>query len=261
MTKKISIVTVCFNSAVTIRDTIDSVLSQDYVDIEYIIIDGGSTDGTMQIISAYTSRIAKIISEPDKGIYDAMNKGIALATGEMIGILNSDDFYASSDVVSSIVNTYVQSRADIVFGDLIYVASEDTTKVVREYNASDFRPWMLRFGWMPPHTATFIKRSIYEDFGMYAMGYKTAADYELFVRILLLKKINYFYIKKTIVLMRMGGATSSGWRSYLTTSLEMVRAIRQNGLYTNIVIILMRLPIKLFELRRGKVFAMENTSN
>jgi glycosyltransferase involved in cell wall biosynthesis len=261
MTTKITIVTVCFNSAVTIRDTIESVLGQDYMDIEYIIIDGGSTDGTMQIISAYKPRIAKIISEPDKGIYDAMNKGIELATGELIGILNSDDFYASSGVVSTIVNTYVQTRADIVFGDLIYVASEDTTRVLREYNAVNFRPWMLRFGWMPPHTATFIKRSIYEDFGLYAMGYKTAADYELFVRLLLLKRINYFYIKKTIVLMRMGGATSSGWRSYLTTSLEMVRAVKQNGLYTNIAVILMRLPIKLFELRRRRISALGNVSH
>jgi glycosyltransferase involved in cell wall biosynthesis len=252
MTTKISIVTVCFNSGATLRDTIESVLGQTYPNIEYIIVDGASTDDTMQIVSEYENRIAKIVSEPDKGIYDAMNKGIALATGDVIGILNSDDFYASVDVVSAIADTYGQARTDIVFGDLVYIAPTDTSRVVRWYHAAGFRPWMLRFGWMPPHPATFIKRSIYQEFGRYAMGYKTAADYEMFVRLLLLNRSNYFYLKKTIVHMRMGGATSSGWRSYLTTSREMVRAVKENGFYTNMLIILMRLPIKLFELRRRR---------
>jgi glycosyltransferase involved in cell wall biosynthesis len=255
MTTKITIVTVCFNSAATIRDTIDSVLNQDYANIEYIIVDGGSTDGTMQIVAQYENQITQIVTEPDQGIYDAMNKGIGLATGDIIGILNSDDFYTSSDVISTIVNTYCQSSADIVFGDLIYIAPSDTSRVLRIYNASGFRPWMLRFGWMPPHPATFIKRSIYKKFGQYSMGYKTAADYEIFVRLLLINRIKYFYLEKTIVHMRMGGATSSGWRSYWITSCEMVRALNENGIFSSIILILMRLPIKFFELRRGTISA------
>jgi glycosyltransferase involved in cell wall biosynthesis len=252
MTTKITIVTVCFNSADTIRDTIESVLNQTYVNLEYIIVDGGSTDDTMQIVSEYESRIAKVVSEPDKGIYDAMNKGIGLATGDVIGILNSDDFYASSDVIAVIMYTYHQNQTDILFGDLIYVARKDVSSAVRIYNSAGFRPWMLRFGWMPPHPATFIKRSVYQEFGGYAMGYKTAADYEIFVRLLLVKKLNYLYLNKNIVYMRVGGATSSGWQSYFTTSLEMVRAVKKNGFYTNVIIILIRLPIKIFELIRWR---------
>lgn len=247
---KITILSVCFNSAATIRDTIDSVLNQDYPEIEYIIVDGGSTDGTMQIVSEYQNRITQIVNEPDQGIYDAMNKGINLATGDIIGILNSDDFYSSLDVISTIVSTFRQSNSDIVFGDLIYIAPSNTSRVLRAYNASSFRPWMLRFGWMPPHPATFIKRSIYKKFGQYSMGYKTAADYEFFVRLLLINKIKYFHLKKIIVHMRMGGVTSSGWRSYWTTSCEMVRALNENGIFSSVIIILMRLPIKFFELRR-----------
>ncbi len=250
MTTKITIVTVCFNSAATIRDTIDSVLNQDYENIEYIIVDGGSTDGTMQIVSEYKNRITQIVSEPDDGIYDAMNKGINLATGDIIGILNSDDFYSSLDVISTIVATYRQSSADIVFGDLIYISPADTSRFLRNYNSSGFRPWMLRFGWMPPHPATFIRRSIYKKFGLYSMGYKSAADYEMFVRLLLINGIKYFYLGKTIVYMRMGGVTSSGWRSYWITSCEMVRALKENGIFSSITIILMRLPIKFFELKR-----------
>jgi glycosyltransferase involved in cell wall biosynthesis len=251
MATKVSIVTVCFNSGATIRDTIKSVLNQTYPNIEYIIVDGGSTDDTLQIVSEYGDRIEKIVSEPDKGIYDAMNKGITLATGDVIGILNSDDFYASVDGVSAISAAYAQVRTDIIFGDLVYIAPTDTSRVVRLYRAAGFRPWMLRFGWMPPHPATFIKRSIYQEFGLYAMGYKTAADYEMFVRLLLLNRRSYFHLKKTIVHMRIGGVTSSGWRSYLTTSREMVQALSENGFYTNMLIILMRLPIKLFELKRS----------
>lgn len=248
---KISIITVSFNSAVTIRDTIESVLAQTYPDIEYIIVDGASTDGTMQIVSEYADRIAKIVSEPDKGIYDAMNKGIALATGDVVGILNSDDFYASSEALSMVAQVFEWSSADMVSGDLDYVDPSNTTRVVRRYFSAGFRPWMLRFGWMPPHPATFIKKSVYQKYGSYAMGYKTGADYEMFVRLLLLHKLSWHHLAKTIVHMRTGGATTSGWSSYMTTSREMVRAVRENGFYTNLFIILMRLPIKFFETRRG----------
>lgn len=247
MLVKVSIVTVCFNSGSTIQDTIESVLRQTYSNIEYIIVDGASTDNTMQIVSRYSTRIAKIISEPDKGIYDAMNKGISLATGDVVGILNSDDFYSYADAVSDIANVFARSSSDIVYGNLVYVAPSEPSIIVRNYSSTKFKPWMLRFGWMPPHPSTFIKKSIYNKYGLYAADYKTGADYEMFVRLLLLHNVSYTHFDKTIVHMRTGGATSSGLRSYITTSREMIRAVKENGFYTNMFIILMRLPIKMFE--------------
>jgi glycosyltransferase involved in cell wall biosynthesis len=244
---KVSVITVCYNSAATIRETIESVLCQSYSNIEYIIVDGASTDDTMKIVSQYGEKITRVISEPDKGIYDAMNKGIKLATGDVIGILNSDDFYASCEVISSIAENFARIDSDIVYGRLVYVLQSDVSVVVRNYNSEGFRNWMLRFGWMPPHPSTFIKATIYKKFGLYATDYKTGADYEMFVRLILLNNVGCAFIPTTIVKMRMGGATTSGWRSYITTSNEMVRAIRNNGFYTNLFFILMRLPIKFFE--------------
>ncbi len=246
----VSVITACFNSAYTIRDSIESVISQEGSPIEYILVDGASTDGTLDIINQYRDRIAAVISESDQGIYHAMNKGISVATGDVIGILNSDDFYPDNDIISKVSTAFQQSGADIVFGDLDFVSQSDSNKVVRLYRSKKFRPWMLRFGWMPPHPATFIKKEVYERYGLYALGYRTGADYEMFVRLLLLNKVSYAYIPKTIVHMRMGGATTSGWRSYLRTSIEMVRALRSNGFYTNLFIIILRLPIKFFELIR-----------
>jgi glycosyltransferase involved in cell wall biosynthesis len=201
----------------------------------------------MQIVSQYGDKIARVISEPDQGIYDAMNKGIKLATGDAIGILNSDDFYASCEVISKIAEAFERTDSDIVYGNLVYVAQSDVSVVVRNYNSEGFKKWMLRFGWMPPHPSTFIRARLYNQFGLYATDYKTGADYEMFVRLILLNNVCCTYIRTTIVNMRMGGATTSGWRSYITTSNEMVRAIRSNGFYTNLIFILMRLPIKIFE--------------
>lgn len=247
---KVSVITVCYNSEQTIGHTLRCVSEQSYEKIEHILIDGASTDRTMEIVDTVGSHLSKIISEKDLGIYDAMNKGVAHASGGIIGILNSDDMYVSRNVISEVVDAFNGTGADIVFGDLDFVPRADSNKVVRIYRPKKFRPWMLRFGWMPPHPATFIKKSVYDKYGLYALGYKTGADYEMFVRLLLLNKVSYSYLPKTLVHMRMGGATTSGWRSYLTTSIEMVRAVKSNGFYTNIFIILMRLPIKFFELIR-----------
>ena len=243
----VSVVTVCYNAADTIKDTIESVLSQTYSNIEYIIVDGASTDNTMHIVSQYGNRIASVISEPDGGIYDAMNKGLTVATGDLVGILNSDDFYSNSEVVSQIAGVFAHTNSDIVYGNLVYVAKSNLSRIVRNYNSERFKAWMLRFGWMPPHPATFIKMAIYKKFGMYSTDYKTGADYEMFVRLLLVNNVSCTFIKMTIVTMRMGGVTSSGLSSYINTSKEMVRAIRGNGFYTNIFFILMRLPVKVFE--------------
>lgn len=248
---KVSIITVSFNSATTIRDAINSVLTQSYADIEYIVVDGASTDDTKKILDEYQERIAKIISEPDDGIYDAMNKGISLATGDIVGILNSDDFFESPDSIQHVVNGFREgSRADILFGDVVFVDSNDLTKVKRFYSSRNFKPWKLRFGWMPPHPATFVRRSAYEKCGRYSLNYEISADYEMFVRWLIVQDLPYRRIDRVLVRMRMGGASTSGIRSNLVLNREIVDACVSNGLYTNLAFLLVKIPFKLLELVR-----------
>jgi len=245
---KISIITVCYNSAETIRDTIQSALEQDYSNIEYIIVDGASNDGTLSIIQEYTNQISKVISEPDKGIYDAMNKGIQLATGDVIGILNSDDFFDYPSVVSDIANQFkLNTKVDLIFGDLVFVQPSDLHKIVRFYNSDKFRAWKLRFGWMPPHTASFIKRTVYEQVGLFNLKYKIAADYEFFVRMLLVYKLPYSRFNKVLIRMRIGGLSTSGIRNSLLLNNEIVKACRDNGIYTNLFFVLFKIPFKIIE--------------
>ncbi|KAE9658429.1 glycosyltransferase [Pseudomonas sp. PB105] len=248
---KLSIITVCFNSASTIRDTIESVLSQDYGDIEYIVVDGGSRDGTQAIVESYGDRISRFVSEPDKGLYDAMNKGVAMATGAVVGILNSDDFYESTTSLSSVAKAFERRpESDAVFGDVVFVNPTDLHKVTRFYRANRFAPWKLRFGWMPPHPATFIRKSAYNVVGQYSLKYRISADYEFFVRLFKVHALKYSYINQVLVRMRSGGASTAGLRSSLKLNLEIVNACRTNGLYTNILMLLFKLPFKLYELRK-----------
>ncbi len=244
---RVSIITVCYNSAATIEDTITSVLSQDYKNIEYIVIDGGSSDATLDIINKYREQISIVISEPDKGIYDAMNKGIKNATGDIVGILNSDDFYETQDVITEVVDNF-DVGTDMVFGDLIFVKPENIKKITRFYSLPHFKAWKLRFGWMPPHPATFIKKSVYDKYGLYKINYKISADYEVFVRFLLVNKVNFKHINKILVRMRDGGVSTSGLKSSLTLNKEIVKACKENGVYTNILILMSKLPFKLLEL-------------
>lgn len=245
---KISIVTVCYNSEATIRDTIESVLSQDYADIEYIVVDGASKDGTMAIIDEYRDRIAVIVSEPDKGIYDAMNKGIGLATGDVVGILNSDDYYETSNVIEDVAHCFERSPgSELVFGDVVFVQPENLQRVVRFYRAGHFNSWKLRFGWMPPHPATFIRRCAYERFGLYSLDYKISADFEMFVRLLLVHGLRFSKIDKVLVRMRAGGVSTSGVRNSIVLNSEIVRACRRNGIYTNIFFVLSKIPFKVIE--------------
>ena len=248
---RVSIITVCFNSVETIRDTIESVLAQSYPNIEHVIIDGASTDGTAEVLADYRGRIAKIISEPDQGIYDAMNKGIRAATGDLVGILNSDDFFASSDVISTVAGEFRRDEdADIVFGDLIYVSPYDVRKVRRFYSSRGFRPWKLRFGFMPPHPATYVKKQVYDRFGLYRDGYRIAADYEIFVRWLVANDIAYRRLDKVLVCMRIGGVSTAGFRSSMQLNKEIIRACRDNGLYTNWLFLILKIPFKVAELLR-----------
>ncbi|OCW24943.1 MULTISPECIES: glycosyltransferase family 2 protein [Pseudomonas] len=248
---KLSIITVCFNSASTIRDTIESVLSQDHTDIEYIIVDGGSKDGTQAIVESYGARINRFVSEPDKGLYDAMNKGVALATGAVIGILNSDDFYESTTSLSSVVKAFEHCpESDAVFGDVVFVNPADLRNVTRFYRGNRFAPWKLRFGWMPPHPATFIRKMAYDTVGLYSLKYRISADYEFFVRLFMVHRLKYSYLDKVLVRMRSGGASTDGLRSSLKLNLEIVKACRTNGVYTNILMLVLKLPFKLYELRK-----------
>lgn len=218
---KISIITVCFNSAKTIMDTIHSVANQDYTDIEHIVVDGGSTDGTVEIISK-TSSIAHFVSEPDEGIYDAMNKGISMANGDIVGILNADDFYNSNHVLSSIANAFENSSIDACYADLVYVDQNDTNKVVRYWKSSSFKQGLFLKGWMPPHPTFFCKKSVYEKYGVFNLEYKIAADVEILFRFIEQVGIKTGYLPELLVRMRMGGTTNKSISNILIQNREIL---------------------------------------
>lgn len=249
---KVSIITVAFNSATTIRDTIESVLSQDYPQIEYIVIDGGSVDGTLDIVKEYGPRVAKLISEPDRGIYDAMNKGIQIATGDVIGFLNSDDMYIDSQAVSQLIAAMKSHKVDCVYADLIYVAPENTNKILRYYNSARFKPSLFQYGWMPAHPTFFAKKSAYDKSSLFSLDYKIAADFELLVRMLAVDGTSYTYLPKPIVRMRAGGISTSGLSHSLLLNREIVKACRANGINTNLAKVLLKIPMKLMELVKGR---------
>lgn len=248
---KVSIITVCYNSAATIQDSLDSVARQDYTNIEYIVVDGASSDGTLDLIAQYTESVSLLISETDRGLYDAMNKGIQAATGDVIGILNSDDIYESDTVISDVVRSFESNQgSDMVFGDVVFVKPEQMDVVIRLYNAARFKAWKLRFGWMPPHPATFIKKSAYDQTGLYSLEYKISADYDMFVRMLLVKKLKLARLNMVLVRMRAGGVSTAGIRSNIILNNEIVKACRNNGIYTNIFMVLSKVPFKLLEIIR-----------
>ncbi len=241
---KISIITVVWNNKETIKDAIESVLNQTYQNIEYIVIDGASTDGTVEILQSYGNKITKFISEKDKGLYDAMNKGILLATGDIVGILNSDDFYIDQFVLENIVREFKEKKVDSVFADLVFVNSENLDKIVRYYDSSYFSPKKFAYGWMPAHPTFFVKRKIYEEYGLFKIDYKIGADFDICARFLYKNKITYSYIKKPIIKMRIGGVSTS-FSSIWINSLEQLRACKENGIKTNILKIFMKYPTKL----------------
>ena len=210
---KISIITVCYNAEDTISDTIQSVLSQDYKDVEYIIVDGKSTDRTLEIIQSINNGI-KLISEKDQGIYDAMNKGINIASGDVIGILNADDIYKNSQVLTKVMDAF-KANVSIVYGDIEYVKYDDLSNVVRKWKAGVFRTGKFKWGWMPPHPGFFVKKSCYESFGLFNLNLSTSADYELMLRMLEVHHLSCNYIPKTITSMRVGGASNSSLKNRL----------------------------------------------
>jgi len=207
---KVSIITVVYNGKNTIEDCLKSVANQTYPLIEHIIIDGGSTDGTLDVIKKYKNKIAKVISEPDKGIYDAMNKGLRSADGDIIGILNSDDMYADNSVIESVVSTITDNNVDSCYGDLVYVDRDDTAKIKRQWKAGEYKKEKFKKGWMPPHPAFFVKKEMYERYGYLNLDFPLAADYELMLRFLYRYGITTAYIPKVLVKMRAGGTSRPG---------------------------------------------------
>lgn len=205
---KVSIITVCYNAVDTIEDTIKSVLDQTYTDVEYIIIDGGSTDGTLDVIAKYKDRIARVVSEDDNGIYDAMNKGLRLAAGDVVGIINADDFYHTSDVLKKVVTSFTIPDVQLVYGNLAYVDRKDTNKRVRFWKAGTYYQYKLWYGWALPHPTMFVRKSLYDTATLFRTDFSIAADYELMLRWLLKEKVNPVYLNETITSMREGGTSA-----------------------------------------------------
>ena len=229
---KISIITACYNSEKTIEDTLKSIQSQTYPDIESIVIDGQSKDRTNEIVSQYSDIVSIHISEPDKGIYDAMNKGIALATGDVVGILNSDDFYADKFVIEKVAKVF-ENQVDSVYGDLVYVNKNDTSKLVRYWQSKKIYDGIFQQGWYPAHPTFFVKRYIYEKYGYFNLDFKIAADCELMLRFLEKHKISASYLPEILVKMRTGGASNQSIINIIKANIECYNAWKVNGLYIN----------------------------
>lgn len=246
---KISVITVCYNSEATIGDTLKSIAAQSYKNIEHIVVDGGSTDGTMAMVRGWAQHPIRFVSEPDEGIYDAMNKGIALASGDYIGMLNADDFFASPQAVQMIVERLVADDLDAVFSQLDVIAPDNTSQILRKYRVASFNTFLLRIGVMPPHPTFYCRRSCYEKLGAnpFRADYRIAADFELLVRLLLTQNISWGYIAETTVKMRAGGVSSASYKARLLLNREIIRACKENGLYTNMFMLLLKIPRRLLE--------------
>ncbi len=225
---KISIITVCFNSAKTLAKTIDSVAAQTYDDIEFIIVDGQSNDKTLEIIKRYEGVVTKWISEPDKGLYDAINKGIEMATGDLVGIINSDDTFNSNTVLAEIVAFHEVNSIDASIGNIVQHKSNG--QVIRLYSSENWTPEKLKIGSMPPHPSIFFQRSLFEQYGNYLLDFKIGADYELITRYFLINKISWKYSGITTHKMLIGGLSSSGLESYKLISKEIIKALENNSI-------------------------------
>ncbi|MCW3077219.1 MAG: hypothetical protein JWO32_1828 [Bacteroidetes bacterium] len=227
---KVSIITVTFNSADTLQDTIHSVITQSYMNTEFIIIDGGSTDNTLNIVKKYKGSISVVVSEKDQGLYDAINKGIDLATGDIIGILHSDDFYIHEHVISHYVKVFNDKNCHAVYSDLYYVKRENTDKIIRKWKSGNYNPDSFINGWMPPHPTFFVKKEVYNRLGKFNTEFKTAADYELMLRFIHKNKIDLAYLPEYTVKMRIGGKSNASVKNRVNANLEDRKAWEVNGL-------------------------------
>lgn len=249
---KISVITVTFNSGATVRNTIESVLKQNYNDYEYLVIDGGSKDNTVDIIKEYEPNFGgrmKWISEKDKGMYDGINKGIRMATGDVVGIINSDDFYHRTDVFDIINKSFEENKGiQAIYGDVRFVHPDNLEKTVRYYSCKHWKPWRFRFGFMPAHPTFFTYKENFEKYGYYQYDYHIAADYELLIRHLYTNKVPAKYVPLDFMKMRTGGRSTNGWKANVLLNKEIVRACKENGIWTCMPLLFMKYFIKVFEL-------------
>jgi len=242
---KITIITVCWNSAKTIEKTIQSVANQTYRNIEYIVIDGASTDSTMSIVEKYKDVVDISMSEKDRGLYDAMNKGIRMASGDYIGIINADDTFSTNDVIESVANFLRSNNVDACLGDI--VQHREDGKIVRRYNAANWTPKKLKIGFMPPHPGIFFRKGLFDELGYYSLDFRIAADYELIIRFFLKNNISWRYSKIVTHNMLIGGISSSGWASYKKVTEEIIKGLRMNGLVFSEFKIKTRVFWKIFD--------------
>ncbi len=241
---KVSIITVVFNNKETIKDAILSVYEQTYKNVEHIIIDGGSTDGTKEILEKERDKFAILVSESDKGIYDAMNKGVLMATGDVIGILNSDDLYADNMVLQDVVSCFAgDSGLSIVYGDLVYVKSDNTNSIVRKWMSKPYYDCFFENGNVPPHPTLFLRNNIYKEVGLFDLEYKLAADYELMLRIFKKHHFRSKYLQRLIIKMRLGGATNKSSINIFNQNKEILRSWRNNGLKAPLYL----MPLRVFK--------------
>lgn len=253
---KISLITITYNSAQTLKDTLTSVLEQSYADIEYILVDGASKDDTVAMIKAFEPKFngrMKWISEPDKGLYDAMDKGIRMATGDVIGILNSDDFFTSKEVLAKVAKAFEQdAQLDAVYGDVHFVNPDDLKKCIRYYSSKVFKRSLMRLGFMPAHPSFYLKKECFDKYGVYKTDYQIAADFEFLLRVIYKENVKTQYLPIDMVTMRTGGASTSGIESHLKIMKEHLRAFRENGVYTNVVLLCLRYFYKIYEVIKSK---------
>ena len=241
---KVSIITVCFNAEEWISDAIESVLNQTYQDIEYIVIDGLSNDGTLDVINRYEERISKILSEKDLGIYDAMNKGISISSGDVIGFVNSDDMLHSDQCIEKVMNNFNEDY-DVVYGDIIYVDRNDTSKLFRYWKAGSYDKNKYKYGWMTPHLSTYIKREFYEKYGGFDLRFKIAADYELMLRLLYKNNLRVKYLPGVIAKMRAGGVSNNSILNIMRSNLEVYKSWKVNNLKVSLLIVFIKPALKL----------------
>jgi len=238
---KISLITSCYNAEAHIGRCIESVIAQNCPNLEYIIIDGGSTDNTLSVIKKYESYISRIVTEPDKGVYDAMNKGIQLATGEVVGTLNADDYFAANDILKTIENIFITKNTDIVYGDLDYVDFNET--IIRRWRTKAYIKGIFNWGWMPPHPTFYCKRSLFDKLGLYKLDYGTAADYELMLRFMHATNLNTFYINKVLIKMQLGGLSNKSFSNRLKAWENDLKAMRKNGIRLPLLTLIMK-PVR-----------------
>jgi glycosyltransferase involved in cell wall biosynthesis len=244
----ISVITVCYNSAATLERALQSVADQDYSRTEHIVIDGASTDSTLAIIERFRPQLANVVSEPDRGIYDAMNKGLDRANGDIVCFLNADDHYAHRQVLSRVAAHMREHELDALIGDVGFFREGYPLRMLRRYRSDRFHPSRLAWGWMPAHTALFLRRSVVQRVGNFKTDYRIAGDFEYIVRTFYGQDLRYRHLPELLVHMQTGGASTNGWRAKISLNQEVLRACRENGLQTNIFKILSKYPAKILEL-------------